>query len=73
MASHNPHRACGTQSHNPSPFADMLTLKSIKVISCKETLVESAKDIWKTQVEDVQNCDFKLDIAIESVQVSTRC
>ncbi|KAK4715150.1 hypothetical protein R3W88_013488 [Solanum pinnatisectum] len=40
----------------PSRFADMLTLKSIELISCKESLVESAKDIREIQVEEMQNC-----------------
>ncbi|XP_055809523.1 putative late blight resistance protein homolog R1B-16 [Solanum dulcamara] len=46
----------------PPRFADMLTLKSIEVISCKESLVESAKDIQEKQVEEMQNCGFKLFI-----------
>ncbi|CAN4122122.1 unnamed protein product [Withania somnifera] len=46
----------------PCRFADMPTLKSIKVMACKESLVESAEDIRETQVEEMQNCDFKLFI-----------
>lgn len=44
----------------PPCFADMLTLKSIQVIGCKESLVESARDIRETQVEEMQNCGFAL-------------
>ncbi|KAH0674883.1 hypothetical protein KY285_022684 [Solanum tuberosum] len=44
----------------PPCFADMMTLKSIEVISCKESVVKSAKDIRETQVEDMQNSSFKL-------------
>ncbi|XP_055809990.1 putative late blight resistance protein homolog R1B-16 isoform X2 [Solanum dulcamara] len=46
----------------PSRFADMPTLKSIEVMACKKSLVESAKDIRETQVEEMQNCGFKLFI-----------
>ncbi|PHT33722.1 hypothetical protein CQW23_25522 [Capsicum baccatum] len=46
----------------PSRFADMPTLKSIEVMACKQSLVESAKDIWETQVDEMQNSDFKLFI-----------
>ncbi|CAN4124555.1 unnamed protein product [Withania somnifera] len=46
----------------PSRFADMLTLKTIEVMACKESIVESAKDIQETQVEVMQNSDFKLFI-----------
>ncbi|MCD7456835.1 hypothetical protein HAX54_033318 [Datura stramonium] len=46
----------------PSRFADMPTLKSIEVMTCKESLVESAKDIKETQVEEMQNSGFKLFI-----------
>ncbi|WMV27930.1 hypothetical protein MTR67_021315 [Solanum verrucosum] len=48
----------------PSGFQYMPTLKSIEVISCKESLVESAKDIREIQVEEMQNCGFKLDLVI---------
>ncbi|CAN4124543.1 unnamed protein product [Withania somnifera] len=46
----------------PSRFADMPTLKTMEVMACKESLVESAKDIRETQVEEMQNSDFKLFI-----------
>ncbi|KAM3304311.1 hypothetical protein P3S67_015343 [Capsicum chacoense] len=48
----------------PSRFADMPTLKSIEVMACKQSLVESAKDIWETQVDEMQNSDFKLFIKV---------
>ncbi|XP_004239469.2 putative late blight resistance protein homolog R1B-16 [Solanum lycopersicum] len=44
----------------PSRFEDMMTLKSIEVRECKESLVESAKEIRETKVEEMQNSDFKL-------------
>ncbi|XP_047261457.1 putative late blight resistance protein homolog R1B-16 [Capsicum annuum] len=46
----------------PYRFADMPTLKSIEVMACKQSLVESAEDIQKTQVEVMQNSNFKLFI-----------
>ncbi|CAN4122154.1 unnamed protein product [Withania somnifera] len=46
----------------PSHFGDMLTLKSIEVITCNESLAKSAKAIRETQVEEMQNSDFKLFI-----------
>ncbi|MCE3216597.1 hypothetical protein HAX54_007096 [Datura stramonium] len=46
----------------PSRFADMPTLKSIEVMACRESLVQSAKDVRETQVEEMQNSGFKLFI-----------
>ncbi|KAM3203328.1 putative late blight resistance protein R1B-16 [Capsicum annuum] len=46
----------------PYRFADMPTLKSIEVTECKQSLVESAEDIRETQVEVMQNSNFKLFI-----------
>ncbi|KAM3304317.1 putative late blight resistance protein R1B-16 [Capsicum chacoense] len=45
----------------PYRFADMLTLKSIEVMACTQSLVESAEDIRETQ-EEIQNSKFKLFI-----------
>ncbi|XP_055807720.1 putative late blight resistance protein homolog R1C-3 [Solanum dulcamara] len=55
-------RRCRCLKEIPSPFADMPSLKSIKVLACRESLVESAKDIRETQVEEMQNCGFNLFI-----------
>ncbi|CAN4118256.1 unnamed protein product [Withania somnifera] len=53
---------CSYLKEIPSPFADMATLKSIKVLECNDSLVESADDIGETQVEEMQNSGFKLFI-----------
>ncbi|MCD9637692.1 hypothetical protein HAX54_021129 [Datura stramonium] len=55
-------RRCQYLKEIPSPFADMASLKSIKVLECNDLLVESAKDIRETQVEEMQNSAFKLFI-----------
>ncbi|KAF3666147.1 putative late blight resistance protein -like protein R1B-23-like [Capsicum annuum] len=55
-------RKCQYLEEIPSSFADMATLKSIKVLECNDSLVESAKDIQETQVEEMQNSGFKLFI-----------
>ncbi|KAM3287943.1 hypothetical protein P3S67_021373 [Capsicum chacoense] len=55
-------RKCRYLEEIPSSFGDMATLKSIKVLECNDSLVESAKDIRETQVEEIQNSGFKLFI-----------
>ncbi|MCD7471153.1 hypothetical protein HAX54_011463 [Datura stramonium] len=46
----------------PSCFCDIPSLKYIEVEKCNESIVESARVIRETQVEDYQNSDFKLFI-----------
>ncbi|PHT67858.1 putative late blight resistance protein -like protein R1B-23 [Capsicum annuum] len=55
-------RRCRYLEVIPSRFGDIPSLISIEVNSCKESLVESAMVIRETQVEVMQNYDFKVFI-----------
>ncbi|XP_059315923.1 putative late blight resistance protein homolog R1C-3 [Lycium ferocissimum] len=55
-------RRCRYLEAIPSRFEDIPTLTSIEVKSCKESVVESAMAIRETQVEEMQNYDFKVFI-----------
>ncbi|KAG5604144.1 hypothetical protein H5410_025636 [Solanum commersonii] len=59
-------RSCRYLEAIPSRFGDITSLISIEVKSCKESLVESAMVIRESQVEDMQNYDFKVFINNES-------
>ncbi|KAH0753951.1 hypothetical protein KY290_024221 [Solanum tuberosum] len=55
-------RRCRYLEAIPSRFGDITSLISIEVKSCKESLVESAMVIRESQVEEMQNYDFKVFI-----------
>ncbi|MCD7470382.1 hypothetical protein HAX54_010182 [Datura stramonium] len=55
-------RRCRYLEAIPSHFGDIPYLISIEVKSCKESLVKSAMVIRDTQVEEMQNYDFKVII-----------
>nr|XP_009798058.1 PREDICTED: LOW QUALITY PROTEIN: late blight resistance protein R1-A-like [Nicotiana sylvestris] len=55
-------RRCWNIKETPSCFGDILSLKSIEVKYCNESVVKSARVIRETQVEEYQNADFKLII-----------
>ncbi|KAG5568715.1 hypothetical protein H5410_064269 [Solanum commersonii] len=69
-------RRCRYLEAIPSRFGDITSLISIEVKSCKESLVESAMVIRESQVEEMQNYDFKVFInkyaSIKAIETKSR-
>lgn len=55
-------RGCKHLKAIPSCFSDISSLMSIEVKKCKASVVNSAREIFHTQVEDYQNSGFKVFI-----------
>ncbi|KAF3665558.1 Late blight resistance protein R1-A [Capsicum annuum] len=55
-------RGCKRLKAIPSCFGDISSLMSIEVRKCNEFVVNSAREIFNTQVEDYQNSSFKVII-----------
>ncbi|CAN4082190.1 unnamed protein product [Withania somnifera] len=55
-------RGCKHLKAIPSCFSDISSLMSIEVKKCNESVVDSAREIFHTQVEEYQNSGFKISI-----------
>ncbi|XP_060214595.1 putative late blight resistance protein homolog R1A-3 [Lycium barbarum] len=60
-------RGCRDLKEIPSSFGEISSLKYIEVENCNEAVVNSARDIQETQVEDYQNTIFNLVISKKKV------
>lgn len=55
-------RYCEKLKEIPSCLREISSLKSIEVEHCNESVAKSARDIWKTQVEDYDNSGLEVFI-----------
>ncbi|KAF3658276.1 hypothetical protein FXO38_13311 [Capsicum annuum] len=56
-------RECHCLKDIPTWFAEISSLKSITIVDCQKSVEESARDIWKTQVNEYQNSAFEVFIS----------